>query len=281
MAWISVHENVDGPKLRNLYKELKCSKFEAVGILNFLWFWGLVNSEKDGHILFADKEDIAVHFSGLVAGSQLVPVDIVEALCKTGWIDQVGSELYIHDWETWQEQWYKAQERREADAQRKRTDRARKREASTNAVPIPTEGSPDSCQPGGEVGGQELSPPEPPAPPGPPTPPEDPTYTPDFEQFWTAYPRKIEKGNAYKKYNARRKDGYSPTELLGAAKAYAAEVKRKGTEKDYIKHPKTFLSDSLPFLDYIPKREEVPEPQSAEPVQGNLFENYREEDFFK
>ena len=45
MAWISVHESVDGPKLRNLYKKLKCSKFEAIGILNFLWFWGLNNAE--------------------------------------------------------------------------------------------------------------------------------------------------------------------------------------------------------------------------------------------
>ena len=58
MAWISVHESVDGPKLRNLYKKLGCSKFEALGILNFLWIWGLTNAEKDGLILFADKEDI-------------------------------------------------------------------------------------------------------------------------------------------------------------------------------------------------------------------------------
>lgn len=58
MAWISVHESVDGPKLRNLYKQLGCSKFEALGILNFLWIWGLTNAEKDGLILYADKEDI-------------------------------------------------------------------------------------------------------------------------------------------------------------------------------------------------------------------------------
>ena len=37
MAWVSVHQDVDGAKLRRLYKTIGCSKFEALGILNFLW----------------------------------------------------------------------------------------------------------------------------------------------------------------------------------------------------------------------------------------------------
>lgn len=41
MAWVSVHQEVDGAKLRRLYKTIGCSKFEALGILNFLWFWGM------------------------------------------------------------------------------------------------------------------------------------------------------------------------------------------------------------------------------------------------
>ncbi len=40
MAWISVHDHVDGKKLRRLSKMLDCSKAEALGVLNFLWFWG-------------------------------------------------------------------------------------------------------------------------------------------------------------------------------------------------------------------------------------------------
>lgn len=58
---------------------------------------------------------------------------------------------------------------------------------------------------------------------------------------------------AYKKYLARRKDGYSDAELMIAAKNYAAQCKKFRTEKQYIKHPKTFLSDALPFLEFIPK----------------------------
>lgn len=78
-------------------------------------------------------------------------------------------------------------------------------------------------------------------------------YPKDFEEFWDIYPRKIGKGEAYKKYQARRKDGWSQQELQEAAKAYAEDCKRRKTEKEYIKHAKTFLSDSTPFVDYIPK----------------------------
>ena len=76
-------------------------------------------------------------------------------------------------------------------------------------------------------------------------------YSDGFEEFWKAYPRKIDKGNAYKKYSARRNDGFSDEELLSAATAYAEECRKLHTEQTYIKHPKTFLSDSLPFTDYI------------------------------
>ena len=94
MAWISVHESVDGPKLRNLYKKLGCSKFEALGILNFLWIWGLTNAEKDGLILFADKEDIERYLYGVGSGCKLSPKQVVDALFETGWIDRTPAGLY-------------------------------------------------------------------------------------------------------------------------------------------------------------------------------------------
>ena len=50
MPWISVHQEVDGTKLRRLYRAIGCSKFEALGILNFLWFWGMKNADETGLI---------------------------------------------------------------------------------------------------------------------------------------------------------------------------------------------------------------------------------------
>ena len=100
--------------------------------------------------------------------------------------------------------------------------------------------------------------------------PVNPGYAEGFLQFWEAYPRKLGKGDAYKKYQARRKDGFSDEELIQSAKNYAAECRSRRTEKEYIKHPKTFLSDSLPFTDYLPKNDDKPKTQQS----GNPFEEW-------
>ncbi len=78
-------------------------------------------------------------------------------------------------------------------------------------------------------------------------------YSTDFEKFWSIYPRKADKAQAYKKYKARLEDGFSHEQLLQAAKGYADQCMRERTEEKYIKHGKTFLGESTPFLDYLPK----------------------------
>lgn len=78
-------------------------------------------------------------------------------------------------------------------------------------------------------------------------------YSTDFEEFWNIYPRKADKAQAYKKYKARLEDGFSHEQLCLAAKNYAEQCKRDRTEDKYIKHGKTFLGESTPFLDFLPK----------------------------
>ena len=51
-------------------------------------------------------------------------------------------------------------------------------------------------------------------------------YTTDFEELWEAYPRKVDKGQAYKKYKARLEDGFSHEQLYEAVKNYAAQCKK-------------------------------------------------------
>lgn len=238
MAWISVHEQVLGGKLRNLSKEIGCSQNEALGILIRLWLWGINNSDKDGYIIGAEREDLA---EILTVGLDVKcnTLDVVEALIRTAWIDMTQVGLYIHDWSEWQEQWYKAKGIREKDAQRKRDERAWKR----NAVNVERV--------------REVSQLEEVPQPGS-VPKEEPQYSKDFEAFWNAYPRKVGKGEAYKKYKTRINDGWSPSELLGAAIKYANSCTSKKTEKEYIKHGKTFLSDSTPFADYLDKKIDEP-----------------------
>lgn len=54
MAWVSVHDNVIGGKLRELAKEIGCTQEEALGILVSLWIWGLNNADKYGKLMSAD-----------------------------------------------------------------------------------------------------------------------------------------------------------------------------------------------------------------------------------
>lgn len=92
-------------------------------------------------------------------------------------------------------------------------------------------------------------------------------YSKDFEKFWELYPRKIDKGNAYKKFCARLNDGFRPDELIQAAENYSLEIRRNHTEPQFIKHPKTFLSDATPFTDYI--RDDEPKE-----IDGNPFAQF-------
>lgn len=80
-------------------------------------------------------------------------------------------------------------------------------------------------------------------------------YPTDFEEFWAEYPKTADKGQGYKKYQARINDGFSPEELLEAARNYRKECEREHTPTKYIKHAKTFLGDATPFLDYLTKKD--------------------------
>ena len=80
-------------------------------------------------------------------------------------------------------------------------------------------------------------------------------YSESFQEFWSCYPRKIDKGNAYKKFCARLTDGFTEEQLISASRMYAKECELNHTDEKYIKHPRTFLSDALPFMDYIETEE--------------------------
>lgn len=270
MAWVSVHDHIFGGKLRKLSKKLQCSREEAVGILTSLWLWGLNNADKNGRLLEADKDDILNAFD---AGSRdrLKSLAIVDVLIETQWIDEPESgEIFIHDWGQWQEQWYKFQSAKEYDARRKREERARRKRDPEPEIPQKSERPLDN---------PTDSPADNPPDAAPSDEPEKPKsrYSKGFEDFWSAYPRHVDKGNAYKKYMARLNDGYSESELLLAATRYAEQCVRDRTEDRYIKHPKTFLSDALPFLDYLDQIADKPEAAAVDDG-GNPFAKYKRGD---
>lgn len=134
MAWISVWQETDGPKLRKLSKALETCKAEALGILCFLWFWGMNNADETGKVLEADREDIE---DALQAVTKINSEKVVDALFSAGWLDERDGHIFLHDWDTWQEQWYKLQRERKTNAERMRRKRSELRERAGPEAPPP------------------------------------------------------------------------------------------------------------------------------------------------
>ncbi|WP_445506818.1 phage replisome organizer N-terminal domain-containing protein [Niallia sp. 03190] len=74
---------------------------------------------------------------------------------------------------------------------------------------------------------------------------EENIYSNEFEQFWSIYPRKVDKKKALKSFKTAMKNHSLETILDGTAK-YAKQVEK--TDKQYIKHPTTFLNNDS-FID--------------------------------
>ena len=135
MAWVSVHDGVNGPKLRKLAKAAGVSKAEALGVLVTLWIWGLHNADCTGEIKYADTPTIAAAIPSDMLSAETDHRRLVEALISTGWIDNIDGVLYLHDWDEWQEQWYKFLGKKAYDAERKRNKRKEEREQRPQDCP--------------------------------------------------------------------------------------------------------------------------------------------------
>lgn len=84
-------------------------------------------------------------------------------------------------------------------------------------------------------------------------------YSNEFEQFWMLYPRKMDKKKAYKSFKTAIKAN-SLESILAGTKKYAQQVQK--TEKQFIKHPATFLNNES-FIDGYEEAEQ-PKPQPVE-----------------
>lgn len=61
----------------------------------------------------------------------------------------------------------------------------------------------------------------------------------DFAAFYAAFPRKVGRKDAERKWLKAIKDGASPADLLAGAERYARE--RDGQDPKYTKHPASWL----------------------------------------
>lgn len=80
-------------------------------------------------------------------------------------------------------------------------------------------------------------------------------YSPEFEEFWAAYPRRKEKGKAWRVWLARvnGKSGQpaKPVDMITAAKNYAAECSAEGREEKWVKLASTFLGPDKHWEEFV------------------------------
>lgn len=87
-------------------------------------------------------------------------------------------------------------------------------------------------------------------------------YIGHFEKFWSAYPRKVAKGQAIKAF-AKAVKTVDPETIIQAAHRYAEE--RAGQEQNYTKHPATWINGQC-WDDGIETPAEKP-PPGVDPVE--------------
>ena len=66
-------------------------------------------------------------------------------------------------------------------------------------------------------------------------------YPDAFQQWFSFYPKKLAKGEAFLAYRQQIKAGHSPEDLLTGCQAFAALCRKEKTDKKFIPHPATWL----------------------------------------
>lgn len=134
MSWIQSHQALaDHPKTRKLARILNTSKPTTIGHLHCFWWWAF-DYAKDGDLSRFDSMDLAI-----AAEWDGDPDDLINALIKSGFVDQTEDGLAIHDWS---EYGGKLHSQREADAERKRQRRREDSGGNPNDVPRTSGGRP-------------------------------------------------------------------------------------------------------------------------------------------
>lgn len=113
MSWFKADQTLaKHPKTSNLRKILKISRREAIGLLFDLFSWGLDTADKNGRLIGADMEAIAMALDCTERSGEKT----VNALREAGFLEFDGTEWYIHDWYDYSG---KLSERKEKDRTRK------------------------------------------------------------------------------------------------------------------------------------------------------------------
>lgn len=63
----------------------------------------------------------------------------------------------------------------------------------------------------------------------------------DFDEFWSHYPKKVQKQDAIKAWKQMLRNKVTAKEMIGGAKGYAAYAQKHNIDREYLKHPASWL----------------------------------------
>lgn len=180
MAWIESHQSLGNhPKLLRLSAQLRINRAQAVGHLQYLWWWALDYSSGGDLSAFAATEiSAASHWP-------TDPEPYLQALKECGWIDKDG---HLHDWEDYAGRLIERKDKQRSDARERqrrfREDVTRYKrvsnadEKNSNATTVPDLTVPDLTKP------NTFADAPPPTPPKPKKEPKEQKKTsPDYQPF--------------------------------------------------------------------------------------------------
>lgn len=240
MAWIEVHQSlVTHRKTLAAADLLDMKPVHLAGHLIAFWLWALDNVP-DGNLNGTSPRIIAY-----AAQWDEDPKRFVGALEDTGFLTRNSAgDLLIHDWHDYAGKLI----------ERRTIERERQRQRRTNVTNINEERTPgvrstlaQQTQGVAQIYGGTV--------PNPTVPnhvhvhvDEDPDAL--FQEFWSAYPRKVAKQAARAAWDKCVKHGTEPQRLIASAGHYAQAVIDSNTESQYILHGATFLGPNRRWEDY-------------------------------
>lgn len=241
MAYIQAHQSLkDHRKILALSDALDIPEAYSIGLCVSLWMWSLDNAPD---AILPDSVRAIERAAGWTGESGA----FVSAMERVGFLDRTDDALILHDWFDYAGNLLL---KREKNAERQRIMRVRNAHvtrdndvttddghAHVTGLEKSREENQKTCV---DVENAQAQ-----------TEAVDDTYPDEFEQFWDAYPRRLEKKRALRVWKTRRKEGVPAADMTIAAQRYAEQCRREGRDITKIKHAGTFLGPDRAFEDYI------------------------------
>ena len=233
MAWFKVDDRFASS--RKVLRIPRHRRASAIGLWTLAGAWS-AHDLTDGFIPAFMVEEFGADES---VAEDLVKADL---WCDADHDNEAGYRFV--KWDEYQPLKSEVEANRAYERERKRQQRRDKGGKFAGEKPVPkvSENVPPG-HPRDITGTPEMSRPCPtvPVPSRPdPTPSNTPSNEGAFDEFWNAYPRKIAKKEAMKKFAKAVKDGTDPNTIIAGAKTYATSV--VGKEQKYVAHPTTWLN---------------------------------------